>query len=126
MAEGTAFCQQCGKKTEAPQVTHSYSAPPPPPPLRPAAGAPIAENFLRPMDYVKMLLISAIPNVGFIIMLIWAFSDSVPLAKKNFARGILLFGLILAGIVIVLFFIFGAAIMKIMEEMPDYSFYYWY
>ena len=41
-----------------------------------------------------MFILSAIPVVGFICLLVWAFGGSVNLNKKNYARAILIISLI--------------------------------
>ena len=41
-----------------------------------------------------MFILSAIPLVGFICLLVWAFGSNANLNKKNYARAILIMGLI--------------------------------
>jgi len=44
--------------------------------------------------YIGMMLLTAIPLVGFILLLVWAFGSSVNRNKKNLARAILILGVI--------------------------------
>lgn len=60
-------------------------------------------------NYLVMLLLSAIPTVGFILLLVWAFGSNVNLNKRNYARAALIMALIAAGIAIVIF-LFGLII----------------
>lgn len=58
-------------------------------------------------EWVWTILVACIPIVGLIALLIWAFSESTNVNKKNWARGYL----ICAIIGIVVWMMFGAALM---------------
>jgi len=63
-----------------------------------------------------MFFLSAIPIVGFIMLMVWAFGGSVNLNKKNYARAILLLSLI--GVTIWIFiFIIGLAAESMMNSL---------
>ena len=58
----------------------------------PAYSAPV-KDLNAPMSlgqYMLTMLIGAIPLVGFVFMLIWAFSSDVNVNKKNYCRAVLL------------------------------------
>ncbi len=76
------------------------------------------ENLSRPLTvkewlvtYLILFLSSLIPLLPIIVLLIWAFSDNTALCKKNWAKASLIFYLILIGLVLLFFVIFGAGIM---------------
>jgi hypothetical protein len=64
-------------------------------------------------QYILTMIISAIPFVGFIMLLIWAFSSDTNVNKKNYARAIL----ILAVIGIVLSIIFSTILVGIINTI---------
>jgi ABC-type molybdate transport system permease subunit len=61
-------------------------------------------NEQKPMsvgDWVITLLLTAIPLVGFILLIVWAFSSDTHPSKQNWAKAYLIFmvaGLIIAGL----------------------------
>lgn len=63
-------------------------------------------------DWVITLLISAIPVVGFVMLLVWAFSDSTNPNKKNWSRAALIFVAAMFVLYIVFAFLFMGAIMS--------------
>ena len=60
-------------------------------------------------SYIGMFILSAIPLVGFICLLVWAFGSNANLNKKNYARAILIMGLI-AVVLWVVIFVIGLAV----------------
>ena len=42
-------------------------------------------------DWIITMILTSIPVVGFIMLLVWAFSDSTPQSKKNWALAALIF-----------------------------------
>lgn len=54
------------------------------------------------MDWVITLILTAIPLVGLIMLFVWAFSDSTPKSKANWAKASLI--MMLVGIVLVILF----------------------
>lgn len=66
-------------------------------------------------EWIITLIVLAIPLVGLIMMLVWAFSSGTNPNKQNFCRASLLF----AVIAIVLFMLFGGlAVFSAMSGMP--------
>lgn len=57
-------------------------------------------------DWIVTMILVAIPCVGLIMLLIWAFGSNTPESKKNYARATL----ILMVIGVVLTVVFGAAL----------------
>ncbi len=58
-------------------------------------------------NYLVMMIVGAIPLVGLVMMLIWAFSGNTNKNKQNYARALLI--MMLIGVV--LSAIFGASIL---------------
>lgn len=63
---------------------------------------------LRVGQYIAMFLLLSIPLVGIILLFMWAFGGAVNPNKKNFARAMLILGII----GVVFSFIFGAVLMS--------------
>jgi len=61
-------------------------------------------------DWIITILIAVIPMVGFIMLFVWAFSDSTHPSKKNWAKASLIFFAIIIGLYIMLFALFGSVI----------------
>ena len=113
--DGSIFCPECGQKLTvaqpqpaAPQVPLRRQSPYPQtyrqaPQAYPDAapvygssgygsdplGAPLSTG-----SFFWMPVIIAIPIVGFILLLVWAFSKNTNLNRKHYARSVLLWGLI--------------------------------
>jgi nitric oxide reductase large subunit len=47
-------------------------------------------------NYIVMMIVSAIPVVGFIMLLVWSFSGNTNINKKNWARAQLIVMIIVA------------------------------
>lgn len=65
-----------------------------------AAPAPQNAEAMSMGDYIKMFVISAIPIVGFILLLMWAFGATSGPNKRNFAKAylvVMVVGVILMG-----------------------------
>lgn len=66
----------------------------------------VNNNLEKPMslkEWIMILFITAIPVVGFIFLVIWAFDKSITETKRNYARAALIF-MVIGGI---LFGFFG-------------------
>ncbi|MEX0719184.1 MAG: hypothetical protein WD059_00865 [Balneolaceae bacterium] len=63
-------------------------------------------------EWVITVIISIIPVVGFIMLLVWAFSDSINPNKKNWARATLIVFVAVFVIYIIFAFIFMGAMMS--------------
>ncbi len=74
------------------------------------------DEFSAPLtlgNYIVMMLVSAIPVVGFIMLLIWAFSGNTNINKKNYARAALIM-MVAVGIISM---IVGGAVMAMLASM---------
>jgi hypothetical protein len=58
-------------------------------------------------NWIITMIVTAIPLVGFIMLFVWAFGSGTNLSKQNWAKAALIF----YAIIIVLYFLFFAAIM---------------
>lgn len=117
------FCPSCGQQVSAPAVstTAQYQAPPPPPPPqyqppRPVYQAPQPVYQAAPQNtnmapvlgmgsYIGMMILSGIPLVGFILLLVWAFSSNENPNKKNYARAVLLLSVIISVLITIIYVI---------------------
>lgn len=62
---------------------------------------------LTVLDFFLMSLLSFVPIIGFIFLLIWAFSGNTNINRKNYARAALIWILVSIGLVILLTIIGG-------------------
>ena len=68
---------------------------------------------LSARDWALTIFISGLPLAGFIMLLIWAFSDETNIHRKNWAKGSLILMLIALAIAFAFLFLFGGiAILK--------------
>lgn len=67
----------------------------------------MSDSTMSVKDWLITLIITAIPIVGLIMLFVWGFGSSAPENKANWAKAVLIFYLIF----IVLYFVFGAAIL---------------
>jgi len=81
------------------------------PPSHPPAGyVPPNREPLTTSAFLGMFILQAIPLVGFILLLVWAFGD-VNINKRSFARAVLLLTLVLSALSVAIFLIFGLGIL---------------
>jgi purine-cytosine permease-like protein len=66
---------------------------------------------LKTGEWILTLLITAIPLIGIIMLLVWAFGSNMNENKANWAKAMLIWIAIVIGIYILLGLIFGAAIL---------------
>jgi hypothetical protein len=64
-------------------------------------------------DWFVSILITAIPLVGFIMLLVWAFDSSTNLNKKNWAKASLLWMVIAIVLVVIFFALFAGLLMSL-------------
>lgn len=86
----------------------------PPPYQSPYPNEPLRDD--RPLtigNYLVLMIVGAIPVVGLIMMLVWAFSGNSNTNRKNYARANLILMLIIA----VIGLIFGTSIMGLLQSM---------
>ena len=69
---------------------------------------------LTVLDFFLMSLLSFVPIIGFIILLIWAFSGNANINRKNYARAALIWILVSIGLVILLSIIGGGILNSMM------------
>jgi hypothetical protein len=77
---------------------------------------PAVDEISTPLtlgNYIVMMIVSAIPVVGFIMLLIWSFSGNTNINKKNYARA----ALIMMIVVGILSIIVGGAMMAAIASM---------
>lgn len=68
---------------------------------------PALDAPLTVLDFFLMSLLSFVPIIGFIFLLIWAFSGNTNINRKNYARAALIWILVSIGLVILLSIIGG-------------------
>jgi hypothetical protein len=64
-------------------------------------------------EWFVTLLITAIPLVGLIMLLVWAFGSNTNPSKANWAKATLIWMVIAIAIYVVIFVTFGAAMLSI-------------
>ena len=110
--DGSLFCPECGQKLAAEQPAGQqpqagqlplYAQPQvrqqsPYPPTRASQPAqPAYDSLSAPLSvgsFFWMPLIVAIPIVGFILLLVWAFSKDTNINRRNYARSLLIWLLV--------------------------------
>lgn len=124
-----SFNTQSGNNYQAPQYQQPYSQQQYNNYQRPAVPQQnsyqaVQPDLAAPMSvgqYILTMIVSAIPIVGFIMLLVWAFGSGTNINKKNYARAML----IMAIIGVVLSLIFGSLIAgllaSIFNGMGSYS-----
>jgi len=81
----------------------------------------VNDKPLSVKEWVITLILVAIPLVGFIMLLIWAFDDNGNINKKNFAKGSLVVMLIMIVISIFFYITIFAAFIGSMGGMSSYQ-----
>ncbi len=69
-------------------------------------------------DWAITVFVTSLPMIGFIMLLVWAFSDDTNIHKKNYAKGSLLIMIIIFAVVFAFMFLFGgiAVISQIFNQ----------
>ena len=134
IADGVAFCTECGTKLEA-NEPKPVSAPPPvtqAPPVaqvntQPSYSPPVADNQNKVIStglYIGLMLLFAIPIIGFIVCIIMAFA-----AKnkniKNYAKATLIWMIIafvLIGILIAIASVLVGTLTDYINQITDGQF----
>ena len=75
---------------------------------------PALDVPLTVLDFFLMSLLSFVPIIGFIFLLIWAFSGNTNINRKNYARAALIWILVSIGLVILLSIIGGGILNSMM------------
>ena len=75
---------------------------------------PALDAPLTVLDFFLMSLLSFVPIIGFIFLLIWAFSGNTNINRKNYARAALIWILVSIGLVILLSIIGGGILNTMM------------
>lgn len=65
------------------------------------------KQTLSATEWALTIFISGLPFIGFIMLLIWAFSENTNIHKKNWAKGSLILMLIIMIIILSFLFLFG-------------------
>ncbi|HBL84796.1 MAG: hypothetical protein A2Y17_01605 [Clostridiales bacterium GWF2_38_85] len=122
MDDNAKFCPSCGavngaqsQQTYAPsQQTYA----PPQPQMQYNMMNQYLSTPLSMGQYLGMMFLQLIPLVGFILLLMWAFGSNVNVNKKNYARAILIYGIII-GIITAIFSTF--IITAVVEIFSEYA-----
>lgn len=76
-----------------------------------AIDTPKGSEEIKVSEWLVTLLVTAIPLVGFIMLFVWAFGGSAKPSKANWAKAALLLFAIFIGLYVLLFALFGAAML---------------
>lgn len=71
--------------------------------------------------YLGMMWIMALPIVGLVLMIIWAFSND-GINRRNYARAVLLNIIITLFLTMILWGAVAALVLQIMRTLPDYAY----
>ncbi len=118
-----SFCPACGASITATAAPTPPPAMPYQPPVaqQPVYQASAGNNAAAPVlsvgSYIGMMLLACIPLVGFILLLVWAFSSGENPNKKNYARAVLVISLIGVGLGILLTVITGGALYALLAQL---------
>ncbi|BES64359.1 hypothetical protein SANA_07980 [Gottschalkiaceae bacterium SANA] len=77
----------------------------------------VKEDVVSVKDWLLVMLLMSIPFVNLIMPFVWAFGGGdIPESKKNWAKAMLLWALIIIGLYIVLLVVFGFSIMSLADS----------
>ena len=99
------FCPTCGRQvperaaSTAPQYRQQGPVYAPQPVYQAIPQNANVAPVLSLGNYLGMMLLAAIPTVGFILLLVWAFSSGENPNKKNYARAALLVNVIITALI---------------------------
>ena len=75
------------------------------------------ESAVTVKDWLLVMLLMCIPFVNLIMPFVWAFGGgNIPESKKNWAKAMLIWGLIIIVLNIVLLVVFGFSIMSLTDS----------
>ena len=115
------FCGECGLNLLAGGASQPYTVPAP-------SGMPPADTApLKTSDYVVMLLLAAIPLVGLILMIVWAFASDGNLNRRNFCRAqliMMIISTVLSLIVLIIYGVIIASVFSSPEIASGFEYYY--
>ncbi len=122
--EGTTACSNCGEPLAANQ--NAFTTPPaqPVPPVQRTVQIPEQYRPISAWGYIGYSLLFCIPIVGFILILVFSFSGSGNINRRNFARSMLI-GFIIA---LILSVILGVVLYntgyyeEFMDQLQQYSY----
>ncbi|WP_411345766.1 hypothetical protein ACE3MZ_07160 [Paenibacillus sp. WLX1005] len=102
-----------------PEFTPGQNPNYPPDSNYPPGGYNPRAGVLSVKDWMITLLLLAIPVVNIVMLFVWAFGNSAPLSKSNYAKATLLWAAIWIVLYIIFFAIFGAAFFATMSRMDQ-------
>ena len=73
-------------------------------------------------EWIITWIVLSIPIVGLIMMFVWGFSSGTKPSKKNFCLAALIIAAIFIVLYIVLFFMFGAALLGLSHHATSANF----
>lgn len=138
--DSSRFCESCGAELRAaqpiggaiqrnepvrpgapPAAPYTYANNPPPPggyvPAAPPTYVAAQSADTRPLSvggFLLTMIVMAIPLIGFIMLLVWAFGSG-NVNRRNYARAALILSLIAIGLVIVLSLVMGSLMASIID-----------
>ncbi len=73
-------------------------------------------------EWVITLFVTALPVVGFIMLIIWAFGGDTKQSKANWAKGKLIWMSICLIVALLIIGTFGSSIIELIKEVPDFQY----
>ncbi|MGB5983224.1 MAG: hypothetical protein WBG46_13870 [Nonlabens sp.] len=74
------------------------------------------QQEIKPLKWTLYLFVASIPLVGIIMLLVWAFGNDSNRIRSNWAKGALIYALIVLVLYFVIALIFGAAFAAAMSS----------
>jgi len=68
-----------------------------------------AVPVITPVKWMLYAIVASLPLIGFIMLLVWAFSNDGRVVRQNWAKGMLLYAVLLIVLYALFFVLFGAA-----------------
>ncbi len=141
--DSSKFCTSCGRANSAQVVPPQAPPPQAPPPQAPRPQqpqyAPPQQQYAQqpnyyqrpPLDapmtvgqYIGTFILSGLPMVGFILLLVWAFSSDTNINKKNFARALLILGVIVGVLYAIFAIVFATVFVDLFKQFGSSFRYY--
>lgn len=70
-------------------------------------------------DWILTLFLTALPIIGFILLLVWAFGDGTHRTKRNFSRAVLILILIWLVVYVIFIMVFAATFRDMIWDYKD-------
>jgi len=77
--------------------------------------APVTQADTSVTDWLVTFVVMLIPLVNLIMLLVWAFGSGTQASRSNWAKALLLWGLIITALYVLLFSIIGISLLSLFQ-----------